>query len=174
MKNIFSIVVLLFLISCKKESEKSIKMKFGELALYEVCRYDMRIYHNNYGKDDEIRDTISSNNKVIIKNFLAQPYFKNNTFKIEYFKNNSVKNEVYFLDNSKLIKFKYNYNYDHINFLLQKGKESFNKSKQLSSEFKGLILKDLDSDGVKEVIVLSHFESDYSINSTINIFSVFR
>lgn len=174
MKNIFSIVVLLFLISCKKESEKSTKMKLGELALYEVCTYEMTFYHGNYGENDEIRDTISSNNKVILKNFLAQPYFKNDTFKIEYFKNNSVKNEVYFLDNSKLIKFKYNYNYNYINFLLQKEKENFYKGEQLRSKFKGLILKDLDSDGVKEVIVLSHYESNYSINIAINIFSVFR
>ena len=173
MKKFYLLLVLTF-IGCHKKDETSSAYKVGDLTFLKKYTMSTGLISVNDALKFESTD-FSNGNKKLKENLLKESYLNGDILILENFQSNTLSEKAYFLDKDKTIVLFYNQDeYGFVDFKLQRNNEDFETSERFSKEINGIIIKDLDEDGIKEVIVLSTFKINLSNDRfyDLDIFSV--
>lgn len=176
MKNILFIIIISFLVGCREKKEIPLKYNSQDLDLEERFRFTTDFMLKNdkkIFKMDSIYD-YTKNNKILIENLWKEKFFEEKILIPENFKGNTTSRKAYSIDENSKIVFLYEASDQFLTFKIQRNKENYETSHKYQTHFHGLILKDLDDDGLKEIIILSDSNSEDFTYYEINVYSVFK
>lgn len=173
MKISYFLLIVLIVFSCKEK--KKIPEKFNAKDLDFIYRIGLSSEYIDRSDNKPLKlksyNKIEKEDEILYQNLMKEDFFEKEILIPEKFVGNTIFGKPYYLDDENKIIFLYN----DFSVKLQKGKENFEMEKRLPPKKHGeVLLKDLDNDGIKEIVVYQKEGTyDYTYHH-INVYSVFK